>query len=71
MEVLEAGQRVFRFADRHGKNVKDLISRSDFGSSLADMNIMSYEVTMMTTYWQLAANLSKDLTEPLKSIVNK
>lgn len=71
MEVLEVGQRVFRFSDQHGRNVRDLISRADFGTSLGDMAVMSYETSMMTMYWQLAAGLSKDLTEPLKSIVNK
>ncbi len=71
MEALEVGARVFKLADRHGKNIRDLLARPDYGTSASDVSVMAYEMTMMTTYWQMAVNLSKDLTDPLKSIVNK
>lgn len=71
MEVVDASDRVFKFADRHGRNVQSLLQRADFGSSPADAVILGMEVQLMGTMWQLAAGLMKDLTEPLKSIVNK
>lgn len=71
MEVLEVGHKVFKFADRHGNNIRELMSRPDFGTDTVDLMVMSHETMMMTTYWQLAAGLTKEMTEPLKSIVNK
>ncbi|EDM84574.1 MULTISPECIES: hypothetical protein [unclassified Limnobacter] len=71
MEVIQAGDRVFNFADRHGKNVNNMLARSDFGDSPVDSVMLNYEIQMMGSLWQLAAGLVKDLTEPLKSIVNK
>lgn len=71
MEVIQAGDKVFSFADRHGRSVKDMLSMPDFGSRVSDGPLLNYEVSMMTGMWQLAASLMKDLTEPLKSIVNK
>lgn len=71
MEVIQAGDRVFNFADKHGKNIGNMLSRSDFGSSPTDAVMLNYEVQMMAALWQLASGLVKELTEPLKSIVNK
>lgn len=71
MEVLDVGTRVFGFADQHAKKVEGLMSQPDFGSAPADVVVMSYEMNMMGNLWQLAASLVKDMTEPLKSIVNK
>lgn len=71
MEVLEAGSRLFQFADRHSLNVRELMSRPDFGNNLVDTMVLNHETVMMTLYWQLAASLTKEMTEPLKSIVNK
>ena len=71
MEVLNAGQKVYSFADRHGKKINELISMPDFGSSVVDGATLNYEMTMMGIYWQMAGNLVKEMTEPLKSIVNK
>ncbi|QJR28351.1 MULTISPECIES: hypothetical protein [Limnobacter] len=71
MEVLDVGSRVFGFADRHAKRVDSYLTQPDFGSSPADVVVMSYEMQMMGSLWQLAASLVKDMTEPLKSIVNK
>lgn len=71
MEVIQAGNRVFNFADKHGQNVSSMLSRTDFGSSPIDAVMLGYEVQMMGSMWQLAAGLVKELTEPLKSIVNK
>ncbi|HEX5487297.1 MAG TPA: hypothetical protein VFX23_15020 [Limnobacter sp.] len=71
MEVLQAGDRIFKFADQHSANIKAMISRTDFGKNPADGVALNYEVQMMGALWQLGAGLVKDLTEPLKSIVNK
>jgi len=71
MEVLNVGARVFGFADNHAKRVDSFLSKPDFGSSPTDVVVMSYEMQMMGSLWQLAASLVKDMTEPLKSIVNK
>ncbi|BET27543.1 hypothetical protein EV673_1786 [Limnobacter thiooxidans] len=71
MEVLDVGARVFGFADRHAKKVDGLLSQPEFGTTPADIAVMSYEMQMMGSMWQLAASLVKDMTEPLKSIVNK
>lgn len=71
MEIIQAGERVFGVADKHGKNIGNMLSRSDFGSSPIDAVMLNHEVSTMGALWQLAASLVKDLTEPLKSIVNK
>jgi hypothetical protein len=71
MEVIQAGDKVLNFADRHGSNVKQMLAMPDFGSRITDAPALNYEVSMMTAMWQLASGLMKDLTEPLKSIVNK
>ena len=71
MEVIQAGDRVFSFADKHGRNVKEMLSKPDFGSTPSDGVLLNFEIQMMTGMWQLASGLMKDLTEPLKSIVNK
>jgi hypothetical protein len=71
VQVIQAGDRVFNFADKHGKTIGNMLSRTDFGDSPADAVMLNYEVQMMGSLWQLAAGLVKDLTEPLKSIVNK
>lgn len=71
MEVLQAGSQIFKFADRHASNVSAMLQRADFGSSIADPVRLNYEVSMMGTMWQLAANMVKDMVDPLKSIVNK
>lgn len=71
MEVIQAGDRVFSFADKHGRNVKEMLAKPDFGDSPSDAVMLGYELQMMTGMWQLASGLMKDLTEPLKSIVNK
>lgn len=71
MEALQVGQKLFRFADAHGRNVNELMSRPDFGESVSDLVVVGNETMMMSMYWQLAAGLTKEMTEPLKSIVNK
>lgn len=71
MDVLKASGQVFKFADRHGEKINEMLSNPDFGKSAADPVMLNFQVTMMGTMWQLAADLSKDLTDPLKSIVNK
>jgi hypothetical protein len=71
MEVLQAGNQVFKVANRHSSNVTSMLSRSDFGSHPGDAVMLNHEVQLMGSLWQLAASLVKDLTEPLKSIVNK
>ncbi|NJM32390.1 MAG: hypothetical protein HC848_05360 [Limnobacter sp.] len=71
MEALEVSEQAFRFADRHAAKARALIQHPDFDSSPAMGSLMAYEVKMMGTMWTLAANLVKELAEPLKSIVNK
>ncbi|HEX4916351.1 MAG TPA: hypothetical protein VFV43_00490, partial [Limnobacter sp.] len=70
-EVVNAGEKVFSVADKHGQRVSDILSMPDFGSRPSDAVRLGYELNMMTGMWQLASSLMKDLTEPLKSIVNK
>lgn len=71
MDVVQAGDRVFSFADKHGRNVQNMLSRANFGESPADAVMLGHEVKMMGAMWQLASGLVKEMTEPLKSIVNK
>jgi len=71
MDVLKASGQVFQFADRHGQKINDMLNDPNFGQSASDPVMLNFQVTMMGTMWQLAADLSKDLTDPLKSIVNK
>lgn len=71
MEVVNAGSKVFSFADSHGQKITEILSMPDFGSRPSDAIRLGYELNMMTGMWQLASSLMKDLTEPLKSIVNK
>ena len=71
MEVLQAGNQVFKVADKHSRTVSNMLSRSDFGQTPSDAILLNHEIQMMGSLWQLAASLVKDLTEPLKSIVNK
>lgn len=71
MEVVTAGSKVFSFADTHGQKASEMLALPDFGSRPSDAVRLGYELNMMTGMWQLASSLMKDLTEPLKSIVNK
>nr|WP_294887197.1 hypothetical protein [uncultured Limnobacter sp.] len=71
MEAIEVSSRVFGFADRHARNVNDLLAMPDFGESPTDAAVLGMNVQMMGAMWQLASSMVKDLTEPLKSIVNK
>lgn len=71
MEVINAGQQVFSMADRHGQKMAAILSQPDFGTRPSDGMRLNYELSLMTGMWQLASSLMKDLTEPLKSIVNK
>ena len=71
MEVMDIGNRVFGFADRHAKKVDMYLAQPDFGSKPSDIVMMGHEMNMMGAMWQLASSMVKDLTDPLKSIVNK
>lgn len=71
MAVIEAGDQIFSYADKHSLNVKQMLATPGFGGNPADAAVLNYEIQMMTAMWQLASSVMKDLTEPLKSIVNK
>jgi hypothetical protein len=71
MDGLEVGGKIFRFADNKAANIMASLADPNFGDSIADSLRRGVETTQMGVYWQLANNLVKDLTEPLKSIVNK
>lgn len=71
MEALEAGQRVYAFADQHGKKIERMLTSPDFGQNVSDFALVNHEVSMQGIFWQLAGGLVKEMTEPLKSIVNK
>ncbi len=71
MDVLDSGAKVFKMADAHGRVVDGLMKSPEGLYNPADIAKLNLNVSMMCTYWQLASSLMKDLTEPLKSIVNK
>ncbi|HEX4878572.1 MAG TPA: hypothetical protein VFV39_01900 [Limnobacter sp.] len=71
VEVLDVGSRVFGYADRHAKKIEEYMKMTDFGANPSDVVMLNYEMNMMGSLWQLAATMVKDMTEPLKSIVNK
>lgn len=71
MDVLEAGQQIYAFADMRGKKVQEILAKPDFGSNVSDFALVNFEVSMQGLFWQLAGGLMKEMTEPLKSIVNK
>lgn len=71
MEIIQAGDRVFTFADKFAKSAQSMLETPGFGDSPADGIVLAYNVQMMGSMWQLASSLMKDITEPLKSIVNK
>lgn len=71
MDAVQLGQTVFKFADAKGKSAEQMMSSPDFGEHISDMVLVSYQISMQGVYWQLAAGLVKEMSEPLKSIVNK
>lgn len=64
-------QAVAKLADGRMQRIMDRISDPHFGGSLEDVFLLQGETTVMTVLWNQAANLVKDVSEPLKSIVNK
>ena len=71
MEVLQAGEKVFSFANKRAQNAQDMLNNTNFETDPTKAILLNHEIQMMGALWQLAASLMKDLTEPLKSIVNK
>lgn len=71
MEALEVGARIHGFADKHARKVDALLADTEMSQTPAGTMLISYEIQMMGSMWQLAASMVKDLTDPLKSIVNK
>lgn len=71
MEVMQAGSRIYGIADKHGRNVETMLSRPDFGENSSDLLVLNHEISRMGAMWQFAAGMVKEMTEPLKSIVNK
>ena len=69
MEILKAGDKVFSIANKHGKNMENILNNPNFSET--DAVLLGHEVQMMGALWQLASGLMKELTEPLKSIVNR
>ena len=64
-------QAVAKLADGRMQRIMDRISDPNFGGNLQDVFLLQGETTVMTVLWNQAANLVKDVSEPLKSIVNK
>lgn len=64
-------QAVAKLADSRMERIMDRIADPGFGGNLQDVFMMQAETTVMSVLWNQAANLVKDVSEPLKSIVNK
>lgn len=64
-------QAVAKLAEGRMARIMDRIEDPNFGGNLQDVFLLQGESTIMATLWNQAANLVKDVSEPLKSIVNK
>lgn len=64
-------QAVAKLADSRMQRISDRIEDPNFGGNLQDVFALQAETTVMSVLWNQAANLVKDVSEPLKSIVNK
>lgn len=64
-------QAVAKLADGRMQRIMDRIEDPNFGGNMQDVFMLQAETTVMSVLWNQAANLVKDVSEPLKSIVNK
>lgn len=69
--VYGPSQAVAKLADNRMQRIMERIEDPKFGANLQDIYMLQAETTIMTVLWGQAANLVKDVSEPLKSIVNK
>lgn len=70
MDVTQSAQKIYRMADTFGAQADARLNKPG-GVDPVDMALLQHDVTMMSAYWQLASSLMKELSEPLKAIVNK
>jgi hypothetical protein len=71
LNALEVGARVFGVADKYALGVGEVLSDPSRLENIGDVLQTSLNISMMTSMWQLAASMTKEISEPLKSIVNK
>ena len=64
-------QAVAKLADGRMQRIIERIEDPNFGGNMQDVFMLQAETTVMSVLWNQAANLVKDVSEPLKSIVNK
>ena len=60
-----------KLADGRMQRIIERIEDPNFGGNMQDVFMLQAETTVMSVLWNQAANLVKDVSEPLKSIVNK